>query len=408
MADFGEILRAIGDFGFFQKVIILGLGFPNILIPLCFCSCVFLQSDPERHCNTDWILRADPNLTADEQLNLTVPREEDGTFSRCRMFVPVDWDIGAIREYGLNESTGCQNGWVYYNTLYEFDLVCDKSNMVEVVQTVFLAGLLFGSFVFGPIAESYGRRRTTQMPVVILIILIVVVAVSPNFHIYLVSQFIVGFAGGGYRTASTVLGMIYGSSASCACQVFTAIGGCASAGLIYVIRYWRIAQYVMAGVQAFVWIPESARWLLGQGRPKEANELICRVAAINKKEIPENLLNKVTEEQEVQRGGIKTIFTSALLRKYLFLISFAWFSLNLGYYCLILNVGRFGLDIFLVQLLFGISEIPANLLSIWLLELVGRKLSLISTLLTAGSFCLLTLAFPQGAFPRHVASDSVF
>nr|XP_020460187.1 solute carrier family 22 member 13-like [Monopterus albus] len=266
MADFGEILRAIGDFGFFQKVIILGLGFPNILIPLCFCSCVFLQSDPERHCNTDWILRADPNLTADEQLNLTVPREEDGTFSRCRMFVPVDWDIGAIREYGLNESTGCQNGWVYYNTLYEATIVTDS----DIFIAIFLR-----------------------------------------------------------------------------------------------------------------WIPESARWLLGQGRPKEANELICRVAAINKKEIPENLLNKARMN---------------FIKIYLFLVVFR-FSLNLGYYCLILNVGRFGLDIFLVQLLFGISEIPANLLSIWLLELVGRKLSLISTLLTAGSFCLLTLAFPQGAFP---------
>ncbi|XP_036939386.1 solute carrier family 22 member 13-like isoform X2 [Acanthopagrus latus] len=411
MVAFEEILRTIGEFGLFQKLLTFGLTLPNFLIPIFFCSFLFIESDPERHCSTDWILKADPNLTTDEQLNLTLPREEDGTFSRCQMFVPVDWDIGAIREYGLNETTGCNNGWVYSKTLYDativtdFDLVCDKSTMVEVVQTVFLFGALVGSFIFGPIAESYGRRRTVQLPVVLSLISAIVAGVAPNFYIYIVSQFIAAIGLSGYRINSVVLatewiGVSQRSFAPCLAQMSAALGQCATAGLVYAIRDWRIAQYVLAGGQAIVllyiwWIPESARWLLGQGRTEEAHKFIHRVATFNKKKIPENLLEDVTGEQQVHRGGIKSIFTSKVLVKYLFIVSFAWFSVNLGGFCLSLNVGKFGLSIFLVQLLFGVSEIPAHLLCIWVLELIGRKKSLISILLTGGFVCLLTVAFPQ-------------
>ncbi|XP_042168202.1 solute carrier family 22 member 13, partial [Oncorhynchus tshawytscha] len=411
MADFGEILRSIGDFGLFQKLILLGLCFPNLVLPFHLASLIFIQSDPERHCNTDWILRAGSNLSSEEQLNLTVPRQEDGTFSRCLMFTPVDWDIDIIREHGLNQTTDCQNGWVYNNIVYEativtdFDLVCGKANVVGLAQTVFMAGILLGSLLFGPFAESFGRQRATQIPMVIMLIFTVTTGLSPNFYLYMASQFLVGIAYGGFRINCIVLatewvGVTKRSYASCLSQTFGGVGQCILAGMIFFIRDWRLAQFVMAVpiavVTVYIWfIPESARWLLDQGKTEEAKKLILRVAAINKHTVPDTILEKIAEEKVVQKGGILILIRSPVLRKYFLTITLAWFSLNLSYYCLSLNVGNFGLDIFLTQLMFGLTEIPGHILCIFILEYLGRKISLMSTLLSGGFTCFLILAVPQ-------------
>ncbi|XP_074506506.1 solute carrier family 22 member 13-like [Sebastes fasciatus] len=414
MADFGEILRNIGEFGLFQKITLFALSFPNVIFAFLLSSVFFIQSDPERHCKTDWILQTDSNLTTEEQLNLTLPREEDGTFSRCRMFVPVDWDIGAIREYGLNDTTGCQNGWVYFNTLYEativtdFDLVCDRANLLEVARAMLMAGILLGCLLFGPFAESFGRKRATQIPVILMLIFTVTTGLCPNFYLYLASQFMVGIGYGGFRVNCVILvtewiGPAKRSLGTCVTQLFTAVGQCILAGVIYFIRDWRLAQPIAAAILAvvaiYIWfIPESARWLLDRGRTEEAKQLITKVAAINKRTVPESLLESllIVEKKTEKRGGIIVLMQSSVLRKYFFTIILAWFSLNVAFYSLSFNVGKFGLDVFLTQFMFGLTELPAHILCIWLLEAVGRKVSLMSTLLIGGFVCISILAVPKG------------
>uniref|UniRef100_A0A3B5LHN3 Solute carrier family 22 member 13a n=1 Tax=Xiphophorus couchianus TaxID=32473 RepID=A0A3B5LHN3_9TELE len=397
MADFGEILRNIGEFGLFQKTILFALCFPNLILPFHFASVIFTQSDPERHCNTDWVLGAAPNLTTEEQLNLTVPREEDGSFSRCRMFVPVDWDIQDIREFGLNETTGCRDGWVYGSMLYEstivtdFDLVCDQAHLLGIAQTVLMAGILAGCLLLGPF-----------IPVVLMLLFSVTTGLCPTYPLYLASQFVAGIGYGVFicfvPLGTEWIGVSKRSWGACITQLCGAVGQAILGGMIYFIRDWRLAQLVTAAPIYLIFhrfIPESARWLLDRGRTDEAKELIIKVAAINKRKVSDSLLEKITIKENVQKGGIICLIKSPVLRKYFLTIILAWFSLTVTYFCLSLNVGNFGLDIFLTQALFGLSEVPAHIICIWLLEAVGRKASLITTLVIGGFLCLLILAVPQ-------------
>uniref|UniRef100_A0A3B5LLE1 Solute carrier family 22 member 13a n=1 Tax=Xiphophorus couchianus TaxID=32473 RepID=A0A3B5LLE1_9TELE len=407
MADFGEILRNIGEFGLFQQLTLTALAFPNFCQGFLMSSFLFIQSDPERHCNTDWILRA-ANLTTEEQLNLTVPREEDGSFSRCRMFVPVDWDIQDIREFGLNETTGCRDGWVYGSMLYEstivtdFDLVCGRSNMVGVIQTVFLAGILLGSLMFGPF-------RATQIPAVISFVFTLTTALCPSIYLYLASIFMMGIGAGGYRVNCIILGTYISLVSFKLCMLFRTLSMqnvcllllCVLAGTVYGIRKWRVAQLISAAplavVAVYIWfIPESARWLLNKGRTEEVKQLIAKAAAVNKQPVPHSLLEKVTVNTTPNNGGMKIIFRSPLLTRYFLTVVLAWFSLNLCIYCLYLDMGNLGFSIFLTQFLFGAFEIPAVLFSMWLLEIFGRKALFIFTLVIGGLSSLLIVAVPQG------------
>ncbi|XP_061550334.1 LOW QUALITY PROTEIN: solute carrier family 22 member 13-like [Phycodurus eques] len=419
-ATFGDSLKDIGEFGIFQKLIVCALGVPNIILGFEFACVFFIQSDPERHRNTDWILEADANLTSDEQLNLTVPRERDGSFSRCRMFAPVDWDIGTIRGGGgINETTACRNGWVYSSSLYtativtDFDLVCERANLREVAQTVMMSGILLGCLLFGPFGESYGRKRAVPIALVVVLILTVTTALSPNYPLYLLSQFLMGLGCGGFRRNGITLGKTLANSGigasnrswgACATQICGAVGQAILAGLIYVVREWRVAQLITAAlllaIAISIWfVPESARWLLDRGRTEEAKELLFKVAAINKRRFSDTLLEKVRLTATIRLCNyhcILILIQSSVLRKYFLAILFTWFSLNVALYCISFNVGNFGSDIFLTQFIFGLTEIPAHLLCIWQLEALGRRISFISTLLIGGSVCMLMLIFKQG------------
>lgn len=70
--------------------------------------------------------------------------------------------------------------------------------------------------------------------------------------------------------------------------------------------------------------------------------------------------------------------------------------MQLVYASISLNLANFGMNVFMTQLLFGLTEIPAHTLCMWILEALGRKISLLLTIIVGGLSCILMVAIPQG------------
>ncbi|XP_021063501.2 solute carrier family 22 member 14 [Mus pahari] len=408
---FASVLGAIGEFGTFQWRLVVLTFIPSILSTFFMFSHHFLLTAQRPYCNTSWILEVGPNLTEDEQLNLTLPRAPNGSFLTCLMYIPVPWDLDSIIHFGLNYTETCKFGWIYpfahtRSLINEFDLVCGNEPYKENGQTVFLSGVLTGSLLFGFLSDKLGRYPVILLSLLGFLIFGFGTAFVSSFYQYLFFRFFVAQASVGYAICSVSLVMewLVGEHRAQAVilqHCFLTIGVIFLTGLAYKVAHWRLLC-LLGSVPMFplicnIWVlRESPRWLMVRGKVEEAKKVLCYAAEVNKKTIPLNLLSELQiPGKKVAKASILDFCTNQHLFKVVLAVGCVWFTISYISFTLSLKMNDFGLDIYFVQVVPSIVAVPARLCCITLLEYFGRKWALNLTLFLVTFTCLFLLFLPQ-------------
>ncbi|XP_058411152.1 solute carrier family 22 member 13 isoform X4 [Diceros bicornis minor] len=286
----------------------------------------------------------------------------------------------------------------------EFNLVCDRRHLSDTLQSIFMAGLLVGAFIFGPLCDWIGRKVTILVQLLFFAIFGLSTAFVPTFTLYVILRFAVATAVAGFTFSNVTLmtewvGPSWRTRTMVLGQCAFSVGQMVLAGLAYGICNWRILQ--IAGTSPvlllffYYWVlPESARCLLTRGRVEEAKTLIQKAATVNKRKLSPELLSQLVPEKTGPSGNALDLFRYPQLRKMTLILFLVWFVDSLGYFGLGLKVGDFGLDIYLTQLIFGAVEIPARCSSIFMMQWFGRKWSQMGTLILGGLMCIAIIFVP--------------
>uniref|UniRef100_F1RQV3 Major facilitator superfamily (MFS) profile domain-containing protein n=1 Tax=Sus scrofa TaxID=9823 RepID=F1RQV3_PIG len=400
---FTDLLDALGGVGRFQLVYTALL-----LLPCCLLACHnFLQNFtaavPRHHCQSPANHTVATDNDSGAWLRATVPLDRLGAPEPCRRFTKPQWALLSPNASVHGAATeGCHDGWVYDRSVFpstivtEWDLVCEARTLRDLAQSIYMTGVLVGAAVFGSLADRLGRKAPLVWSYLQLAVSGAATAYFGSFGAYCVFRFLMGMTFSGIILNSlslvvewmptrgrTVAGVLLG-------YAFT-LGQLILAGVAYLIRPWRWLQFaVSAPFLIFFlyswWLPESSRWLLLHGKSQLALQNLRKVAAMNgRQEEGERLTEEVGGSSGTVSPGMKLDRSAASPR----------FSNSLAYYGLAMDLQKFGLSVYLVQVLFGMIDVPAMLVATTTMIHVGRRATVASFLILAGLMVIGNMFVPE-------------
>lgn len=158
-------------------------------------------------------------------------------------------------------------------------------------------------------------------------------------------------------------------------------------------------------------IPESARWLVSQGRIDEAISILRKFERINKTNVPPELYTKfeascvLLQQQDASNNSysILDLFKTPRLRQTTILFILIWMAISLAFDGHVRNAGALGLDVFVTFTIAAATEMPADVLLTFSLDYVGRRWYAFGSMVLSGIFSLLSTVFPVGIYSALMA-----
>ncbi|XP_020633127.3 solute carrier family 22 member 6-A [Pogona vitticeps] len=430
---FAEILDNLGGMGHFQRLSVAFLAIPLMMLAGHNMLQNFTAGIPGHHCQIRITTTANatrfghPNVSqelgAQSLLRISIPMDGNQKVERCRRFVTTQWRLldpnASLANDTAVDTEPCPEGWTYDRSVFkntivsEWDLVCDARSLRQMAQSIYMAGVLIGSIVFGGLSDRFGRKALIIWSYLQMGVAGACTAFAPNFTAYCVFRFLCGAAMSGIALNSVSLCMEWIPTKYRAI-VGTINGYCYTtgqfilAGAAYAVSDWRWLQLAVS-LPFFVfflysWLfVESARWLAISGKQEQAVRGLKRAAWINgRKQEGEKLdveVLKLSMQKELSSNkashSMADLVRTPTVRRISCGVSFVWFATSFAYYGLVMDLQNFGFNIYLTMLVFGAVDFPAKFISVLIITFVGRRFCQAFSLILAGLCILANIFVPQ-------------
>uniref|UniRef100_A0A4W6C070 Solute carrier family 22 member 7b, tandem duplicate 1 n=1 Tax=Lates calcarifer TaxID=8187 RepID=A0A4W6C070_LATCA len=174
----------------------------------------------------------------------------------------------------------------------------------------------------------------------------------------------------------------------------------------YFLNDWRhltaaSTSPLLLAIICWRWLPESARWLISNGKHNSAHFYLTKCAKANHREQfmtdlkPDMLSKVILVEDENRKYSYVDLLKTPRMRRLALLTGIVWCGVACTYYGISLNVSGFGLNIYLTQFLYGAIEVPAKAFIFLTLNIIGRRLNQSGTLVLTGLCIFCNIFIPQ-------------
>lgn len=418
---FENILAELNGFGRFQIRTILLLVIARVTLPFHFLLNNFITAVPEHHCDISALDHRDAtftNLSVAQKLKLAIPVHEDGEPSSCEMFAEVQYHyLLNLTNVSNSATVPCPNGWVYDNSTFkstlatEWDLVCDNVRLNKAIVTIFFTGAVLGSGVFGYLSDRFGRKNMLLLSYIATAAFGFASAYSNSLVVFAVMRFFTGCGLAGISIITVVLciewvdikhrtlvGVLMSLDWSLGLSILSLIG--------YFVNDWRgiiavTTSPLFGAMICWWWVPDSARWLISNGKVHRAHHYLMMCAKVNNREEfksdikPEILAKVVLVEDESRKYSYVDLVKTPRLRRLTLFTGIVWFGLACSYYGISLNIGGFGVNIHLTQFIYSAIEVPSKLFVLFTVERVGRRFCQSGALTMTGLAIFISIFIPK-------------
>ncbi|KAM8993919.1 solute carrier family 22 member 4 isoform 1-T1 [Guaruba guarouba] len=421
MRDYEAATAFLGEWGRFQRLVFFLLSASTIPNGFNGMSAVFLAGTPEHRC----VVPGGANLSA-EWLNASIPLELRGgqaVPSRCRRYrlaaltnlSALGLRPGSDVELESLEQEPCRDGWEYSRDVYrstivtEWNLVCEDDWKVPLTTSLFFVGVLIGSFISGQLSDRFGRKNILFLTMAVQTAFSFLQIFSISWEMFTVLFLIVGMGQISNYVVAFILGteilgksvrIIFSTLGIC---IFFAIGYMLLPLFAYFIRDWQMLLLALTIPGLFcipLWwiIPESPRWLISQGRYKEAEVIIRKAAKINGVPAPEVLFDTAEMQdwkpQQQQKAILLDLFRTRNIATITIMSLLLWFFTSVGYFGLSLSTPNWHGNAYINCFLSAVIEVPAYVIAWLLLRCLPRRYSLAGIFFLGGGVVLFIQLVP--------------